>query len=308
MGNGSIVTNSSLEFSDNGTIPTKSTIESILVNSTTNSSLKIVPDSISVSQVLANTTTANTTSPTTTTANTTSSTTASANTTTANTTSPTTTTATTTSSTITSANTTSSTTTSANTTTANTTTPTTPTANTTSSTTTSANTTSPTTTSANTTSTTSATTTISTTIIPTTPQNATAIFNLTFSINETFDPALANTSSSQFAKKSTYIRNQVEPLYKKEFKNFILMQIIKFRNGSTITESNLYMDSSAPNVTLTQVKDIFLSGLTNFNFSVIPDSITVNQIGNSVPPVIASSVSMMWMSLLTLLFSLALHV
>ncbi|KAK2865897.1 hypothetical protein Q7C36_001953 [Tachysurus vachellii] len=100
----------------------------------------------------------------------------------------------------------------------------------------------------------------------------------------------------------------VEPLYKKAFNNFILMQILNFRSGSTITESKLYMDSSGPDVTVTQVKDVFLNGLKNFNFSVNPGSIMVKQIGNSVPPVIASSVSMIWMSLLTLLLSLALHI
>ncbi|KAF4071279.1 hypothetical protein AMELA_G00271400 [Ameiurus melas] len=143
---------------------------------------------------------------------------------------------------------------------------------------------------------------------PSAPLTATAIFNMIFSIKETFDPALSNTSSPQFAAKSTNIRNQVEPLYKKAFKNFALMQIVKFRNGSTVTESNIYMNSSGPNVTATEVKNILINGLSNLNFIVDPNSIKVTQtLGNSMSPVIASSLSMIWMSLLTLLLSVALH-
>ncbi|KAG7314267.1 hypothetical protein KOW79_022763 [Hemibagrus wyckioides] len=161
----------------------------------------------------------------------------------------------------------------------------------------------------NTTSTTSAPTTSSTTNIPPAPQNATQIFNLTFSINETFDSALASNSSPQFGAKAANIRSQVEPLYKKTFKNFILMQILRFKNGSIITESKLYMDPSGSNVTATQVKDVLLNGISNGNltFQIDRGSINVTEIGNSTPPVIASSVSMICMSLLSLLLSLALH-
>ncbi|MCJ8748961.1 hypothetical protein PDJAM_G00170610, partial [Pangasius djambal] len=37
-------------------------------------------------------------------------------------------------------------------------------------------------------------------------RNTSAVFNLVFSINETFDAALANTSSPLFAEKATSIR------------------------------------------------------------------------------------------------------
>ncbi|XP_058239992.1 mucin-21-like isoform X3 [Hemibagrus wyckioides] len=210
---GSIVTNSSLEFSANGTIPTNSTLQNILVNATkSNSSLNIIPSSINVTQIpVTNYWTTNTSL------------------------------------------------------------------------------------------------TMSTTNIPPTPENASAVFNLTFSISETFDSALASTCSPQFGAKAANIRNQVEPLYKKAFKNFILMQILRFKNGSIIAESKLYMDPSGSNVTATQVKDVFLNGIAIFNFNVDPASIRVTQIGNSMPPVIASSVSMICMSLLSLLLSLTLH-
>ncbi|KAF7687022.1 hypothetical protein HF521_015415 [Silurus meridionalis] len=136
--------------------------------------------------------------------------------------------------------------------------------------------------------------------------STTPSFNLTFSIKETFDAALANNNSPQFAAKSTNIRGQVEPLLRRSFTNFKRMDIVKFRNGSTITESNLYMNPSDPNVTLEQVKSVFLGGLSSFNFTVDPNSVSVT-LGNSIPPAIASSLSMIWMSVLTLLLSISLH-
>ncbi|KAK3523343.1 hypothetical protein QTP86_029858 [Hemibagrus guttatus] len=151
---------------------------------------------------------------------------------------------------------------------------------------------------------------MTTTNIPPTPQNATAVFNLTFSINEAFDSALASNSSPQFVAQATNIRSQVEPMYKEAFNNFILMQILQFRSGSIITESKLYMDSSClygTKVTAKQVKDVFLNGLPNFKFIVDPASIRVTQIDNSMPPVMASSASMICVSLLSLLLSFALH-
>ncbi|MCI4394759.1 hypothetical protein PGIGA_G00172350 [Pangasianodon gigas] len=127
-------------------------------------------------------------------------------------------------------------------------------------------------------------------------------------ISETFDAALANTSSPQFAAKASSIRTQVEPLYKKAFKNFIIMKIIKFWSGSIVTESTLFFSPNGPNVNATQVKNTLLDGLKNLTFTVDPNSINVTQtLGNSMPPVIASSLSVIWMSLLSLLLSVALH-
>ncbi|KAG7314269.1 hypothetical protein KOW79_022765 [Hemibagrus wyckioides] len=121
--------------------------------------------------------------------------------------------------------------------------------------------------------------------------------------------ALADNTSPEFLAKATSIRNQVEPIYRKNFKNFIQMIIHSFANGSIITESKLYMDPSGSNVTATQVKDVLLNGISNGNltFQIDRGSINVTEIGNSTPPVIASSVSMICMSLLSLLLSLALH-
>ncbi|KAF4071278.1 hypothetical protein AMELA_G00271390, partial [Ameiurus melas] len=231
--------------------------------------------------------------------------------------SPNTTSNSTTSTTSTSSTTTTSTP-STTTSTSSTTTTSTPSTTTSTSSTTTTSTPSTTTSTSSTTTTSTPSTTTSTTapMTPSAPLTATAIFNMIFSIKETFDPALSNTSSLQFAEKSTNIRNQVEPLYKKAFKNFILMKIVQFRNGSTVTENKIYMNSSGPNVTATEVKNILFNGLPNLNFTVDPNSIKVTQIlgnptttptSNSMSPVIASSLSMIWMSLLTLLLSVALH-
>ncbi|KAF7687020.1 hypothetical protein HF521_015413 [Silurus meridionalis] len=125
-------------------------------------------------------------------------------------------------------------------------------------------------------------------------------------MNEPFVEALSDPNSPEFKNKAARIINTVEPLFKRSFTNFKQMDIVKFRNGSIITESNLYMNSIGPNVTLEQVKSVFLGGLSGFNFTVDPNSVSVT-LGNSMPPAIASSLSMILMSVLTLLLSISLH-
>ncbi|XP_053335625.1 uncharacterized protein LOC128508356 [Clarias gariepinus] len=140
------------------------------------------------------------------------------------------------------------------------------------------------------------------------PADVTAVFVLIFSINETFNQALADTNSPQFATKAKNIRSQVEPLYSKHYKNFKSMDILQFSNGSTKTLANLNFNSNGPNVTESDIKKTLLDELVNLTFPVIPNSINAIQIlGNSMPPIIASSFSMIWMSVLSLLLSLSLH-
>ncbi|XP_060771978.1 uncharacterized protein LOC132882893 [Neoarius graeffei] len=143
----------------------------------------------------------------------------------------------------------------------------------------------------------------------TTATNApvTEVFTLIFRIKETFVPALANPNSKQFKDKAEKVTREIEPLYKKAFKNFHLMQIFQFRNGSIVTHSLMSFLSGA-NVTDTKVKDVLAKGVNSLTFPVEPNSINVTLvISNSMPPVIASSLSMIWMSLLPLLLSAALH-
>ncbi|MCI4395901.1 hypothetical protein PGIGA_G00261010 [Pangasianodon gigas] len=140
------------------------------------------------------------------------------------------------------------------------------------------------------------------------PPVVAASFSLIFSINETFVPALADTSSALFLAKSANISNEVVPLYKKDFDEFIRMEILILRNGSIVTESILFFGPNATTVTVARVKNTLLNGLKNLTFTVDPNSIRVTQIfGNSMPPVIASSLSVIWMSLLSLLLSVALQ-
>ncbi|XP_026999877.2 putative GPI-anchored protein pfl2 isoform X2 [Tachysurus fulvidraco] len=149
-----------------------------------------------------------------------------------------------------------------------------------------------------------------TTIASTTVATTTAppsVFSLIFSINETFSADLSNSSSQLFKDKSANIISQVGPLYKKKFSNYRQMIIKSFSNGSIVTNSTLEFNSD--NVTVNDVKSTLVDGANSLTFPIDPSSIKVTQIvGNSVPSVIASSVSMMWMSLLTLLLSFALHI
>ncbi|XP_053533443.1 uncharacterized protein LOC108260598 [Ictalurus punctatus] len=142
-----------------------------------------------------------------------------------------------------------------------------------------------------------------------------AAFNLVFSINETFYPALANISSPNFTAKAQSIRNQIEPVYRKIFNNFIRMVINSFRNGSILTNCSLEFSSNGTIPTVSLVKEALLNATsTTSSLNIIPSSINVTQtFGNSTSnstsnsPVIASSLSMIWMSLLSLLLSVALH-
>ncbi|KAG7314280.1 hypothetical protein KOW79_022776 [Hemibagrus wyckioides] len=148
-------------------------------------------------------------------------------------------------------------------------------------------------------------TTTSTTITSTTVSPA-AVFLLIFSVNESFVPALANPNSQQFKDKANNISSEVGPLYKKTISTFLFMKINGFRSGSIVTNSSVLFSSG--NVTSAQVKESFVSGLSNLTFKVDPSSVSVTQtVGNSTPPVIASSVFMICMSLLSLLLSFALH-
>ncbi|KAF5886633.1 cell wall protein DAN4-like, partial [Clarias magur] len=69
----------------------------------------------------------------------------------------------------------------------------------------------------------------------------------------------------------------VEPSYSKTYKNFKNVNIFQFRQGSTWVESNIYFNSSGPNVTTSEVKKTFLNGLSTLDFTVIPNSIDVTQ-------------------------------
>ncbi|KAF5882940.1 cell wall protein DAN4-like, partial [Clarias magur] len=69
----------------------------------------------------------------------------------------------------------------------------------------------------------------------------------------------------------------VEPLYFKAFKNCIRIGILRLSKGSTIIDSNVYFNSSGPNVTPSDVKNTLINGLSSLNFTVIPDSISVSQ-------------------------------
>ncbi|KAF7687007.1 hypothetical protein HF521_015400 [Silurus meridionalis] len=135
-----------------------------------------------------------------------------------------------------------------------------------------------------------------TTALTTTTVAVGSVFGLTFSIIETFYPALVDSKSTEFSTKAKNITDQVSPLYRKDF-NFIRMEIIIFRNGSILTDSILVLGNL--NVTTAQMKSTFLNGLINLTFPVDPNSVKFTRFyGNSMPPAITGSLSVIWMSLL----------
>ncbi|XP_053343999.1 uncharacterized protein LOC128514258 [Clarias gariepinus] len=147
----------------------------------------------------------------------------------------------------------------------------------------------------------------------TTPTTTTAspisqVFSLIFSINSTFFAALADTSSSLFAAYASNITSQIEPLYRTAYSNFARMQILTFSNGSTVVQSLLFINSNGSDVNVTSIRNTLINGLNSLNFTVLSNSVTVTQtFGNSMSPVIGSPLSMMWMSLLSLLLTVALR-
>ncbi|XP_053474808.1 interphotoreceptor matrix proteoglycan 1 [Ictalurus furcatus] len=106
-----------------------------------------------------------------------------------------------------------------------------------------------------------------------------ATFNLVFSINETFVEEMANTSSPQFTAKATTIRNQLEPIYRQTFTNFIQMVILEFRNGSIVTNSTLEFTANGTIPTNSTVQDALVNATsTNSSLNIIPNSINVTQV------------------------------
>ncbi|KAF5893630.1 cell wall protein DAN4-like, partial [Clarias magur] len=69
----------------------------------------------------------------------------------------------------------------------------------------------------------------------------------------------------------------VDKLYRDAFTNYILIQILKFSNGSLVTQSRLYFNSSGPNISTAQISTTLLMGLGKLNFNIIPESISVTQ-------------------------------
>ncbi|KAL7841680.1 hypothetical protein SRHO_G00253710 [Serrasalmus rhombeus] len=149
-----------------------------------------------------------------------------------------------------------------------------------------------------------------TTSISTTAPAVAAKFNVSFSISDTFDSNLSNSNSDQFQARSKIIISQLQPFFVKAFKNFIRMFIWRFRSGSILVDSTLDFNSSASIPSVTQLRDTLVTAFKsgNLNFTADPNSINITQtLGNSMAPRMAGSLPLLFMSLISLLLSFALH-
>ncbi|KAI4904771.1 hypothetical protein NFI96_025470, partial [Prochilodus magdalenae] len=122
---------------------------------------------------------------------------------------------------------------------------------------------------------TTANTTTATASTTTTATPTAKSFNLTFSINQTFDPKLSQSSSAEFIALSANITAQLEPFFKKLLKNFLRMIIWRFRSGSIVTDSTLNFSSTDINASdvTSAVRTAIVNG--NLSFVIDPNSITV---------------------------------
>ncbi|XP_045073478.1 integumentary mucin C.1-like [Coregonus clupeaformis] len=108
----------------------------------------------------------------------------------------------------------------------------------------------------------------------------TNFFLLVFSSDEIFASNLSDNSSVVFSDRATKTKNEIEPFYRKAFKSFIQLFVLKFTRGSIITdcrmEFRLTGNGTAPNAN--SVKDVLVAAVNSGNLSirVNASSITVS--------------------------------
>ncbi|XP_051974157.1 mucin-22-like [Xyrauchen texanus] len=101
-------------------------------------------------------------------------------------------------------------------------------------------------------------------------------FNVIFSISETFNAVYSNLNDPETIKLKDRITTEVFKVYKIRFPNFIRMVILRFRSGSIVTDSVLEFDNNGTRPNVSEVKDTFVQGATNGNFSFTVDLKSVN--------------------------------
>ncbi|XP_067261196.1 uncharacterized protein zgc:111983 [Chanodichthys erythropterus] len=154
-----------------------------------------------------------------------------------------------------------------------------------------------------------------TTATPTTTTPAPAKigkFSLVFKIFQTFKSIYANLTDPETVVLTNNITNECSRVYKNRFSHFHRMVIQKFSNGSIVTDSVLEFNTTAiaiPNAA--EVKNTLIAAIANgnFSFSVDNTSITATVIPDSASgsPVLASTLTAVWMILASLLLSAVIH-
>uniref|UniRef100_A0A8B9H4M5 SEA domain-containing protein n=1 Tax=Astyanax mexicanus TaxID=7994 RepID=A0A8B9H4M5_ASTMX len=174
------------------------------------------------------------------------------------------------------------------------------------------------TTTSSTTQSSSTTTTLSTTQTSTTASTATTVtttaapavassFNVSFSINDTFDSALSDSTTTQFKTRAANITTQLEPFFKKSFKYFGRMLIWRFRRGSILVDSNITFTSNQSLPNTTQVKDSIVEAINSGNLTFTISVNSINVTSGSTALGVTSSAPLLWISLITILLSMMLH-
>ncbi|XP_023995337.1 uncharacterized protein [Salvelinus sp. IW2-2015] len=134
---------------------------------------------------------------------------------------------------------------------------------------------------------------------------------LVFSSDEIFTPTLSNNTSQAFRDRATTIKNAIEPFYRKVFRSFIQLVVLRFRRGSIITdcrmEFGLTGNGTAPTANL--VKDVLVAAVNSgtIGIRVNASSIVVSVLSSSMSPVVNSVFSSFGMTLVFLLLSAAMH-
>ncbi|XP_036420670.1 putative GPI-anchored protein pfl2 [Colossoma macropomum] len=105
---------------------------------------------------------------------------------------------------------------------------------------------------------------------------------MSFSINETFNDNLSNSSSDQFKAQADKITVQLERLYKRLFRNFLRMIIRAFRKGSIVADITLEFSSSNSSTNATQLSNTLAQAVRDGNVTLAIDTNSINVTQNPV--------------------------
>nr|XP_024662287.1 integumentary mucin C.1-like [Maylandia zebra] len=116
-----------------------------------------------------------------------------------------------------------------------------------------------------------------TTTVTTTTIEAVTTKQLQFrDVGATFTPDLENSSSSAFTERARQTVLTLEPFYKTTFPSFRSMRVIRFRNGSIISDVNIdFASISVPNNT--EIENVLINAVSNITtFNISKESVIVS--------------------------------
>ncbi|KTF74208.1 hypothetical protein cypCar_00047969, partial [Cyprinus carpio] len=135
-------------------------------------------------------------------------------------------------------------------------------------------------------------TTVSTATISTTPTATTKgpsatttksapvyLTDLVFRSLDNFNVELSDPNSQTFKNRAQLVISQLEPIYKAKYFSFIGVNVLLFRQGSVITETQLAFNSTQPIPTVQEISDTLFTAVINGSvnpLNITPYSISVN--------------------------------